>query len=50
MLFRSGGTSPIAISRFRLDHIKSDRIEIEAAYDQKRVAADLGFFWNSIVA
>ena len=45
-----GGTSPIAISRFRLDHIKSDRIEIEAAYDQKRVAADLGFFWNSIVA
>lgn len=45
-----GGTSPVAISRFRLDHIKSDRIEIEAAYDQKRVAADLGFFWNTIVA
>lgn len=45
-----GGTSPVAISRFRMDHIKSDRIEIEAAYDQKRVAADLGFFWATIVA
>jgi hypothetical protein len=45
-----GGTAPVAISRFRMDYIKSDRIEIEAAYDQKRIAADLGFFWNSIVA
>ena len=39
-----------AISRFRLDRIKSDRIEIEMAFDQKKVAADLGYFWDSIVA
>lgn len=45
-----GGTQASAISRFRLERNKVDRLEIEAAYDQKRVAADLGFFWNTIVA
>ena len=38
------------ITSFRMEHLKSDRIEIEAAYDMKKVSADLGFFWDTIVA
>lgn len=37
------------ISRFRMEHLKSDRIEIEQAFDHKKVAADLGgFFLNAV--
>lgn len=39
----------IGISRFYLPHIKSDRIEIELAFDNKKVAADLGYFYNGAV-
>lgn len=45
-----GGATAQAIYRFRMEAIRSDRIEIEAAYDQKRIGADLGVFFNSIVA
>lgn len=38
------------VSRFRMEHLKADRVEIEMAMDQKLVAADLGFFWDTIVA
>ena len=38
------------ISRFRIDQIKSDRVEIEIAFDPKLIAADLGYFFNTIVA
>lgn len=38
------------IKRFRMENLKSDRVEIEMAFDQKKVAADLGYFWNGIVA
>jgi hypothetical protein len=38
------------VSRFRMDHLRSDRIELEMAFDQKLVSADLGFFWDSVVA
>jgi hypothetical protein len=38
------------ISRFRMDPLKSDRVEIEMAFDQKLVSADLGYFFNGIVA
>lgn len=37
------------IKQFRLEQIASDRVEIEMAFDAKLVAADLGFFWDSIV-
>lgn len=37
------------IKRFRLERITSDRIEIEMAFDMKKVAADLGYFWDGIV-
>jgi len=39
-----------ATSRFNMDHLKSERVEGEMAFDHKLVAADLGFFWDSIVA
>ncbi len=43
------GADGMRISRFRMEHLKSDRVEIEMAYDQKLVAADLGAFFNAIV-
>lgn len=39
-----------AISRFRIDERKSDRIEIEMAWDNKVVGADLGYFFSGAVA
>jgi len=39
-----------AISRFRMEHLKSDRVEIEAAYDFKKIAAELGVFVSGVVA
>lgn len=38
------------IRSFRMEQIKSDRVEIEMAFDSKLVSADLGYFWDSIVA
>lgn len=35
------------ITRFRMENLKSDRIEIEMAHDQKVVGADLGFFFEN---
>jgi len=37
------------ISRFRMEHLKSDRVEIEMSYDQKLVSADLGYFFLDAV-
>ena len=38
------------ISRIRAELIRSDRIEAEAAWDQKITAPDLGMFWSGLVA
>ena len=44
-----GGALGTRISRMRMEHLKSDRIEIEMAFDQKLVSADLGaFFLNAV--
>lgn len=46
-----GGSSEGArIKRFRMEHIASDRVEGEMAYDQKLVASDLGCFFNNVIA
>jgi hypothetical protein len=37
------------IRKFRQENIRSDRIEIEAAYDMKVVAPELGTFMSSVV-
>lgn len=40
----------MAMSRFRMEHLKADRVEGEAAYDHKLVAAELGAFFDNVVA
>lgn len=47
----SGGIgATVGTSRFRMDSLKSERIEAEAAWDHKVIAADLGSFFASVVA
>jgi hypothetical protein len=38
------------IKQFRLEAIESDRVEIQMAFDQKVVSADMGFYFSSIIA
>jgi hypothetical protein len=38
------------IKRFRMEHLESDRVEIDMAFDQKLVSADLGTFFATAVA
>lgn len=38
------------IRSFRREKLQSDRVEIDICFDMKLVAADLGYFWDSIVA
>ncbi len=46
-----GGTlSQAPVYNFRMDNLKSDRIETEIAFDMKVVSADLGTFFTSAVA
>jgi hypothetical protein len=40
----------LRIRQFRIERLKSDRVEIEMAFDQKVVVADLGCFFASAVA
>lgn len=35
------------IKRFRMDNLESDRVEIDMAFDQKLISADLGYFFNT---
>tara|TARA_R100000353_G_scaffold77868_1_gene58877 strand:+ start:25 stop:978 length:954 start_codon:yes stop_codon:yes gene_type:complete len=34
------------VSRFRMDHLRADRIEMEMSYDQKMISSSLGFFFT----
>jgi len=38
------------VSRFRMEHLKSERVELEMAFDMRLVAADLGVFYSGAVA
>jgi hypothetical protein len=38
------------VSKFRMENLKADRVEIESAYDFKRVSGDLGVFFATAVA
>ena len=46
----AGNDFGFATSRFPIRAIKSDRVEGEMAFDQKLVAADLGYFFSDIIA
>ena len=43
------GKDGIRIKRFRMEETASDRVEMEMAYDQKLISADLGYFFKDIV-
>lgn len=46
----SGGLGlPVGVSTFYLDKIKADRVEAEAAWDNKVISADLGYFMSDVV-
>lgn len=40
----------VRVSKFRMEPLKADRIEAEMAYEQKLIAADLGYFFNDAIA
>jgi len=40
----------VAINRFRMQQLKSDRLEIEMAYVHKVIASDLGYFINGAIS
>ena len=40
----------VATKRFYLDALESTRVEGQAAFDMKLVSADMGYFWDTIVA
>lgn len=45
-----GGVNGIRVKRFRMEQLESDRIEGQMAYDMKKVAASMGYFFASVVA
>ena len=46
----TGAQDGMRISRFRMDHLKADRVEGECAYAQKLIGADLGHYWNNTIS
>jgi len=48
--YLGAGAAGNRIKRFRMEPIASDRVEIEMAMDMKKIAADLGAFWDTVVA
>jgi hypothetical protein len=48
--FLAAGSNGTRMKKFRMEHLESDRVEIQSAYDQKIVAADLGLFLGSVIA
>lgn len=44
-----GNNEGVAVRRFRMEHLRSDRVEIDLAYDQKKVSADLGAYFRTLV-
>lgn len=48
--YLSGNSQGIRISRFRQEHIRSDRIEGEMTYDMRVISKDVGVFLSAAVA
>jgi len=48
--FLGAGQEGNRVKRFRIERLESDRVEIQMAFDLKKVAADLGYFFDTIVA
>lgn len=48
--FLGAGALGTRMKRIRMEELESDRVEIEMAFDQKKVAADLGMFFLNAVS
>jgi len=48
--FLGASQNGMRMKRFRMDHLESDRLEIDQAYDQKVVASELGYFFDDVTA
>lgn len=46
----SGAKEGQRVSRFRMDHLRADRIEMEMTYDQKLISNTLGYYFTSVDA
>jgi hypothetical protein len=40
----------VGISRFRMPHLRADRVEAQMAWDNKLVATNLGYFYSGAVS
>lgn len=47
--YLGAGKNGQSMSKFRMEHLKSDRIEGEMYFDQKVVASDLGVFFDDVL-
>jgi hypothetical protein len=48
-LIGSTGGAGLRIKTFRMEHLASDRVEIDAAFDMRIVSKDCGFFFNNVI-
>jgi hypothetical protein len=48
--FLGAGALGTRIKRMRMEHLESDRVEIEMAFDHKLVSAELGYFFLTAVS
>lgn len=48
--YTGAGADGNRIKRFRMEPNAADRVEIEMAFDMKKIAASLGAFWDTLVA
>ena len=46
----STGGAGLRIKTFRMEHLGSDRVEIDAAFDMRLVSKDCGFFFNNVIS
>ncbi|MBB5411900.1 hypothetical protein HDG34_005866 [Paraburkholderia sp. HC6.4b] len=44
-----GNPEGVAVKKFRMEHLESDRVECSMAYDMKMVGADLGALFDEVV-
>jgi hypothetical protein len=49
-LIGSTGGAGVRIKTFRMEHLASDRVEIDAAFDMRVVSKDCGFFFNNVIS
>ena len=49
-LIGSAGGAGLRIKTFRMEHLASDRVEIDAAFDMRIVSKDCGFFFNNVIS